>query len=354
MTRLITILLCCLPTLATAAGYYYTKPDATSLPPSGRILMYDPNTGTDKNITGQVLRDQVQPSTDETLTTISQPSDLPLSKQPVDSSQYKRVAEFKDSTGKITSYIQAGGTLVIGTPKMLEVTAVNPANASTGYAGGPIAITFTKSPQATSGSYFYVTGVTATPYPSTDYPAVIMVPAALWPNTAYTLNVVKNSLASLQTDGETTASCGTAMADVSGLCQSTFTTGGLAISSVYPAAGATGITGTSGAALSPAISLTFNFRPSWTGAGDISVTTFRWTSSSTFEETEQIVLAPSTTDNLTFTLPGTYYPSFDATHLTTYTIKIMKAVGLTSCSAGFTDGGSYCQWAFTAATAPEP
>lgn len=353
MTRLVTvILLCCLPTLATAAGYYYTKPDATSLPPSGRILMYDPNTGTDKNITGQVLRDQVQPSTDEILTTINQPSDLPLSKQPVDSSQYKRVAEFKDSTGKITSYIQAGGTLVIGTPKMLEVTAVNPANASTGYAGVPLAIAFNKSPLATSGSYFYVTGVTATPYGDTSDSSKIWIPAALYANTAYTLNVAINSLAGLQIDGETTAGCGTAMTNISGVCQSTFTTGGLAISSVYPAAGASNIAGTSGAAIDPAISLTFNLRPSWTGTGDITVETTRWLSLDMMEITEAIILSPTTTDNLTFTLPATYYPSLSTTRLTTYAIKVMKAIGLTSCPAGFTDGGSFCQWSFTAATAP--
>lgn len=49
-------------TLAAAAdkSYYFTKPDAATLPADGRILMYDPaDGGSDKNITGAVLKQQV-------------------------------------------------------------------------------------------------------------------------------------------------------------------------------------------------------------------------------------------------------------------------------------------------------
>lgn len=346
----IVLLSCWLPAAAIAAGTpYYTKPDATGLPPSGRILMYDPVTGTDKNITGQVLREQVAPTADETLTRIATPTDTPLSKQPVNTSQYKRVAEFKDSTGKITSYIQAGGTLVIGTPKMLEVTAVNPANASTGYAGRPIALSFNKSPLATSGTYFYVTGVTATPYDDSNNGTIIWIPAALYPNTAYTLNVLKNNLAALQTDGETQASCGSVMTDTGTSCTSTFTTGSLSVASVSPAIGASGVVGTAGSPLS--LSITFALRPTIT-SNQFLVSGTRWTDTSTQVAIAETALTPTTTDNLTYTLAGsTYYTSLDATHLTTYTVTVLKTVGLVTCPSGFTDGGAHCTYTFTAATA---
>jgi hypothetical protein len=43
-----------------AASYYFQKPDATTLPDNGRILLYDPATSSDKNITGATLKSTMQ------------------------------------------------------------------------------------------------------------------------------------------------------------------------------------------------------------------------------------------------------------------------------------------------------
>lgn len=226
---IITILLCCmLPASALAGSYYYTKPDATSLPPSGRILVYDPNTGTDKNITGQVLRDQVQPSTDETLTTISQPSDKPLSVQPATSANpYQRKLEVRDASGKITMYATANGTMVFGTPVPLAVTSISPVNGATGVSIAAIPQLGTNINFEATISNLYVVNSSVVPVDASGAFAQVSnlwnIPATLQPNTTYIIRFNRGSI--VQTSGETTSSCGTAMADMgNGLCQSIFTT----------------------------------------------------------------------------------------------------------------------------------
>lgn len=190
---------------------YYSYPDATTVPDNARILMYDPATGS-RNVTGAKLRESV--------------SDTPISSQPIDSSPYKRVAEFKDSTGKITSYIQANGTLVLGTPVALAVSAVYPANGATGVAIDAVPyVTFNKAVYV-SLSTTYIQGDSTAPAGNPNTPGqptqTWTIPSTLAAGTTYTIKVVKNNIP--QTDGETTSSCGTTMTDNAGVCESTFTT----------------------------------------------------------------------------------------------------------------------------------
>ena len=205
----IIIALLLLPAMAFAASQqYYNYPDATTMPDNGRVLMYDPALGS-RNVTGAKLR--------------TSPSDTPITAQPkTDTNPYKRTYESRDTNNNINYYVQAnGGVVVVGTltigalaPAPLAVSSIVPANGATGFAGGPITLTFNKYPNSTSSSYMYVNGVTT----ANSWPGggVITSAAYLAPSTSYTYKVVKNTLATLQTDGETTASCGTAMTDVSG------------------------------------------------------------------------------------------------------------------------------------------
>lgn len=350
MTRhIITILLCLLASNALAGSYYYTKPDATSLPPSGRILMYDPNTGTDKNITGQTLRDQVAPSTDETLTAISQPSDLPLSVQPATGTNpYQRKLEIRDANGKITMFVTANGTQVFGTPVSLAVVSVSPANGATGVDVNAVpTITFNKA-VAASVSKIYLQGNSTAPVFDLGTQSIWYIPSApLIHGTTYTVVVAKNNI--VQTDGETSSSCGGAMTDIGGVCQSTFVTTPITITGSYPAAGASGITGTDGQPFDPVISVTLNtpvtgttwavddcmyYLTYWTGSG--------WSSNS-------ITILPTTSDNQTLTFPANYKKSYSSSFLTTHGISIKKRVGITTCPSGWTDTGPSCKFTFTTA-----
>ena len=202
-----------LPITVHAAGVqYYSYPDATTVPDNGRILMYDPATGS-KNITGATIR--------------TTPSDTPLTSQPISGTNpYKRVAEFKDSTGKITSYITANGTLVLGTNVALAVTSVYPANGATGVSTSAIPQVGTNINFWATISNLYVVGSSTAPESAdgsySAFTNLWNIPATLAANTTYTIRFLKNSI--IQTTGETTSSCGTVMTDVSGVCQSTFTT----------------------------------------------------------------------------------------------------------------------------------
>lgn len=213
------------PLSALAAGaYYYTKPDAATLPDNGRILMYDPNTASDKNITGSTLKQQVAPSQQTILDSIGAPSATPLRKQaPVGASPYSRQVEIKDSiTGKIVTYITANGAIRIGTPRSLAITGVWPTNGATGVAitAYPY-VTFNKD-VSLDITQMYIVGDASAPYAPAENTAWYIWAPNLLPNTTYTI-VVKRQLIT-QTDGETASSCGDAMTDVAGVCQSTFTT----------------------------------------------------------------------------------------------------------------------------------
>lgn len=215
MKKIILFLLMMFAANAQAADQkktYYSYPDAATMPDNGRIQMYDPALGS-LNVTGLTLR--------------TTPSDTPLTAQPISGDNpYKRVAEFKDSTGKITSYIQANGTMVLGTPVALAVSAVYPANGATGVAIDAVPyVTFNKAVYVRL-STTYIQGDSTAPAGNPDTPGqptqTWTIPATLAAGTTYTIKVVKNNIP--QTDGETTSSCGTTMTDNAGVCESTFTT----------------------------------------------------------------------------------------------------------------------------------
>lgn len=218
----IAILLCAASALA-AGSYYYTKPDAATLPDNGRILMYDPNTNSDKNITGSILKQQVVPSQQTILDSIAAPSATTLRKQsPAGASPYSRQVEIKDSTGKIVTYITANGAIRIGTPRSLAITGVWPANGATGVAvtSWPY-VTFNKDVMLNI-TMMYIVGDATAPYAPGENTAWYLPTVSLLPNTTYTIRVARQLIT--QTDGETASSCGDAMLDVAGVCQSTFTT----------------------------------------------------------------------------------------------------------------------------------
>lgn len=215
MKRLCALVFLLVPCTLFAAETYYNFPDATSLPNAGRILMRDGSSN--KNITGSKLKDEVRTAI----------SDTALSAQPIDGSNaYKRVAEFKNSSGVITSYITANGTLVLGTPVALAVTSVYPSNGATGVSVSDIPQVGTNINFKATISNLYIVGSSTAPV-STDGASststnIWNIPATLAANTTYTIRFLKNSI--IQTSGEITSSCGTAMTDVAGVCESTFTT----------------------------------------------------------------------------------------------------------------------------------
>lgn len=333
MKRLIIALLLLLPAVSIAASkQYYDYPVATSVPDSGKFLMYDPATGS-KNVTGSTLR--------------TTPSDTPISSKPISSSnQYQRVYEGRTSAGVITSYITANGIMVLGTPAVLTVSSVSPANGATGFAGPVITTTFNKDPLSLSSSYIYVNGKTTTNgYGSTQN--IVQSTAYLAPSTSYTYKVVKNTLATLQTDGETTASCGSAMTDVSGVCQSTFTTGTINIYSVYPSAGSSEIPGTDGGAFGTTPQMMFGLTYKLS-AGQFTCSSSYWNGSAWVADTTPGAF--TNTSDIIYNLPSMiYHKSYDSSHLTTYTCSVPKSIGLTACGAGTTDTGTLCQWTFTTA-----
>lgn len=328
MKKLIIALILMATTAVAADRTYYSYSESTTVPDNGKFLMYDPATGS-KNVTGSTLRTTA--------------SDTPISSKPVSSSNpYQRVYEGRSSDGTITSYITANGILVIGTPHVLTVSSIVPANGATGFVGGPITLTFNKDPLSTSASYMYVQGVTTANGANNN---IITSTAYLAPSTSYTYKVVKNSLAPLQTDGETTASCGTAMTDVSGVCQSTFTTGTLNIGSVYPAVGATSIGGTDGGAFYATPTLTYNLTTTLS-AGQYTCSSYYYNGSSWI--TDSTPGAFVNTSNIIYTLPSmVYHKSYDASHETTYTCSVVKPTA--GCLTGMTDTGTACTWTFTTA-----
>ncbi len=106
MKTLLVVFIVCLvfSCAAFAAGppKYFEQPNVDSIPDNGRLLMYDPATKTDKNITGLQIKQNV--------------SDTPISSQPISSANPEQpVAVFRNADGVITSYITASGTLVLGT-----------------------------------------------------------------------------------------------------------------------------------------------------------------------------------------------------------------------------------------------
>lgn len=340
MKKIILFLLMMFAANAQAADQkktYYSYPDAATMPDNGRIQMYDPALGS-LNVTGLTLR--------------TTPSDTPLTAQPISGvNPYKRTFESRDSNGNINYYTQANGNVVVvgvltigaAAPAPLTVSSIAPANGSTGFIGGPITLTFNKYPNSTSSAYMYVNGVTTT----NIWPggSAITSTAYLAPSTSYTYKVVKNTLATLQIDGETTASCGTAMTDVGGVCQSTFTTGLLNISSVYPAVGEIDVAGIDGSTFNTTPSLTYNLTTTLS-AGQYTCSSSSWDGAAWVVDSAPGAF--TNTSNIIYTLPSMiYHKSYDADHLTTYTCSLVKPAA--GCLAGMTDTGTACTWTFTTA-----
>lgn len=348
MIRLILIIALLLPVQAFAAGSsatWWDKPATTTLPDAGKVSVYDGSAL--KTITGANLKTNV-------IDAIKAPSSQVIGVQPAPTAgAYERKFEVKDKDGSIKMYINASGTVVIAgqlvlgsTPVPLAVSSVSPVNGATAQSIIVYpAVTFNKG-ASLSVSTMYILGNSTAPVVG-DTSATWNVPATLSYGTTYTLKVVKNSIT--QTDGETTSSCGTTMTDVSGVCQSTFTTATLGISSVNPAAGATSVAGTDGAAFTTVPSTTFSTHALLAaGAGSFTCSSSYYNGSSWVNDT-----TPGdylTTNNLTYTLDSMiYHKSYDASHLTTYTCDIVKSIGLTTCAAGTSDTGSTCRWTFTTA-----
>ncbi len=178
---------------------------SSTLPDNAKIQIYTPSAGS-QTVTGSVIR--------------TTPSDTPLSTQPISNANpYQRVAEFRNAAGVITSYITANGTLVLGTPVALAVTSVYPANGATGVSISDVPQLTTNIAAYPPTSVLYVQGSSAAPVCADN---ICNIPATLAPNTTYTIKFLRQNI--VHTSGETTSSCGP-MPDVSGVCQSTFTTG---------------------------------------------------------------------------------------------------------------------------------
>lgn len=251
MKRIYALLFLLIPCALFAAETYYNFPDATSLPDDSRILMRDGSTN--KNITGLKLKQEIAAfanmsttinlaNTTEALDLLNGPSDTPLVKIPGPSAgTYTRTFEIKDSSGNIKMYANAAGTIVIagqlvlgGVPVALAVTDVFPDNAATSVATSSVPyIDFNKGLTPSISTVYIVGNATAPVYASVCISGCgegetpvnrlrVSIPATLAAGTTYTIRVVKNSI--LQTDGETASSCGTAMTDNAGVCESTFTT----------------------------------------------------------------------------------------------------------------------------------
>lgn len=238
--------------MVQAAGWYQF-PEQDTLGDTDRLMVFDNTSSATRNITGLKLKQDIAAfvnlsttinlaNTTEALDLLNGPSDTPLVKIPGPSAgTYTRTFEIKDSSGNVKMYANAGGTIVItgqlvlGTvPAPLAVTDVFPDNGATAVATSSVPyIDFNKGFTPSISTVYIVGNATAPVGASTCisgcaegetpvYTWRVSIPATLAASTTYTIRVVKNNI--LQTDGETTSSCGTAMTDVSGVCESTFTT----------------------------------------------------------------------------------------------------------------------------------
>lgn len=231
--------------MVQAAGWYQF-PEQDTLGDADRLMVFDNTSSATRNITGLKLKQDIAAfvnmsssinlaNTTEALELLNGPSDEPLVKQAGPSATtYTRVFEVKDKTGKIFMYMQNNGVTTYGTPKALAVSSVFPANGATAVATSSVPYVDFNKEFTPSISTVYIVGNATAPVGALTcisgcgdgetpvYAYRVSIPATLAAGTTYTIRVVKNNI--LQTDGETTSSCGTAMTDVAGVCQSTFTT----------------------------------------------------------------------------------------------------------------------------------
>lgn len=247
MQRLITITLILLAASAFAASQKLSElPLISNIKDSARLYVYDTLSG-NRNITGSDFRKQAAGG------------DSPLIKQALASyssanantpnSQYRRVFEVRDRSGKIVQYTTANGITTIGTPKALSINGVYPANASTGWFNNYSVrvCTFSKCSTLT-GTKIQNKSMRPAPYVqynkglrdlTTSQQLIVgkslafdptasggakyaFVPFSTAPGTTYTIRVLRQAI--VQHDGEWASYCGASMVDVGGYCETTFTT----------------------------------------------------------------------------------------------------------------------------------
>lgn len=220
------LILCALllPAVAIQAAtmQYYSYPTVKRLYDNSRVLIYANASGS-RNITGAQLKSEIVTQSSVNAAIATATNATPLTKRAGSGdSAYVRQLEVKDSSGTITMWINASGQMIFGTPVPLTVSSVYPANGATGLTNAilryttPPAITFNKSDHPsgvltpTAGSYGTHEGIASTFNNFSGTPGV-------------TYTFTANRVTYVQTDGETTSTCGSAMADVAGVCTSTFT-----------------------------------------------------------------------------------------------------------------------------------
>jgi hypothetical protein len=232
INRLLVIAILFVSAVAALAAdkYYYQYPNAVRMRDTARIQMYDNLSGT-RNITGSMMRYEATGGDEafvkQAHSRYSSTSGL------TPNSQYHRIFEIRNSDGQITYYVQANGRVTIGgNPSPLSVSAVYPANGSTGwynnYSTGVgtgkkfnvAYVLYSKSvPSVSSTTQQYISGVTQSLTNSINKVSFNGFSAAA--ATTYTVRVHRGTIE--QYDGEWTSTCGV-MTDNAGVCESTFTT----------------------------------------------------------------------------------------------------------------------------------
>lgn len=245
---IVTALILCAVSIQ-AAQLYYQFPDAAKMRTTDRMMIWQNNSG-NRNLTGAQFQYEAVGG------------DSPLVKQALSSyssanpntgnSIYRRIFEVKSRAGKILQYITAAGETTIGTPVALAVNSVNPVNGTTNLFNNysvrfcrptfgtcstltgtqvgykrmlpEVSVTYNKGLRSLSSTTEqYIVGRTTsfnTASRTGNY--VPFVSYSVAPATTYTLRVMRNTI--VQHDGEWTSSCGSAMTDMGGYCESTFST----------------------------------------------------------------------------------------------------------------------------------
>ena len=209
-------------TIQAATTQYYGYPTVKRLYDNSRVQIYANASGS-RNITGAQLKSEIVNQTSVNAAIATATNATPLTKRAGSGDgPYVRQLEVKDSDGKITMWVNASGQMVLGTPLSLTVSSVYPANGATGLTNAilrytnPPTIAFNKSDHP-SGILTPTGGSSA----GHDSATSIFSNFSGAPGATYTLTANRGTY--VQTDGETTSSCGSAMADVAGVCTSTFT-----------------------------------------------------------------------------------------------------------------------------------
>jgi hypothetical protein len=228
--------------IAIASEKLYEQPLISTVSDNARIYIYDSVNGS-RNISGLDLKRETSAfahlstsrriaNANQIFTLMTTGTSTKLIKRPAPgASDYNRQMEIKNALGIIVMYIQATGKIVLGTPAPLTTTAVYPANGATNVSNGTW---FNYS--STVGGYNYwsrhnkLTPTLSFNKGDAPNPTISPTGSSTWDNygfsnfsgaagTLYTMRF--NRLAYVQTDGETSSSCG--VMTVNGTyCDSTF------------------------------------------------------------------------------------------------------------------------------------